>query len=113
MNNDKTSWDLPLKDTQTFEVAYGETVRMTVKGNVEKIISDGPKPNCTISQYDGTDYTQEVEAKIAKAEFKMPDRNITIEYHFKMHANYRYSHSYWCGYIGDNNLAVTYSGRDS
>ena len=51
--------------------------------------------------------------KVAEATFNMPARNITIEYHFESSANILYSHSYWLGYIGDKDLNVTYSGKDS
>jgi lysophospholipase L1-like esterase len=112
LNSDKKAWDLPLKNTDTFEVAYGQPIKMVVTGNVERIfpIGDAPKPNCSISQYNGTDYVEKVVNKVAEANFFMPDRDITIEYHFNYAANIQYSHSYWLGYIGDKDLAVTYSG---
>lgn len=116
LNSDKTTWDLPLKNTETFTVAYGEPIKMMVTGNVERIIPIGtpPKPNCSISQYvGGENYEPKVTAKVAEANFTMPDRDITIEYHFNYGVNIQYSHSYWLGYIGDKDLTVTYSGRDS
>lgn len=118
LNSDKSTWDnIQLSKTETFTVAYGQSVSMVVTGNVEKIISDGPKPNCSISQYNGSAYVVDNPdtqiGKLVTADFYMPDRNITIKYHFKFVPGYLYTHSYWSGYIGDKDLDVTYSKRDS
>ena len=124
LNSDKTTWDLPLKDTQTFEVAYGLPIKMVVTGNVEWLtdihLGEAPRPNCSISQLvGGTTYEPKVTAKVAEANFTMPDEDITIEYHFNYRANAAsvypspYSHSYWLGYIGEKDLGVSYSGSNN
>ena len=96
---------------------------MVVTGNVEWLtdihLGEAPRPNCSISQLvGGTTYEEKVNAKVAEANFTMPDEDITIEYHFNYSANAAtvypspYSHSYWLGYIGDKDLDVTYSASN-
>lgn len=121
-NSSKDTWNKILSNTETFEVAYGQPIKMVVTGNVEWIsdlhLGSAPRPNCSISQYNGTTYVALGTNKVAEASFTMPDRDITIEYHFNYSANVTtvypspYSHSYWLGYIRDKSLAVTYSGSN-
>lgn len=113
--DNKHNWDAPLKDTQTYEVPYGQIIKMMVSGNVERTfpIGDLKKPNCPIKQYNGIEYVTQTVANIAEAEFYMPDRDVTIEFHFDFVAGVPYSHSYWIGYISDKDLNVTFSGRNS
>lgn len=113
--DDRYHWDAPLKNTQTYEVPYGEIIKMMVSGNVERTFPIGnlKKPNCPIKQYNGTEYVTQTVANIAEAEFYMPDRDVTIEFHFDFAAGVPYSHSYWIGYINDKDLNVTFSGRNS
>lgn len=114
LNSEKTTWDKPLSNTETFVVDYGSPIQLSVQGRVEKILPIGnpPKPNCIIKQYNGSDYVQKIVGKLSRADFNMPDRNLTIEYWFNYSANIQYSHSYWDAYIGDKDLKVTYSASN-
>ena len=123
-NSNKETWNAIFKNTETFEVAYGQPIKMVVTGNVEWLsdlhLGEAPRPNCSISQLvGGTTYEEKVTAKVAEANFTMPDEDITIEYHFNYSANAAtvypspYSHSYWLGYIGEKDLGVSYSGSNN